>query len=243
MFSVVSVCPCVRLCVCLSVSLSVQTITFEPLHIGTSFLVWRYILTISRSSLNIKVIGSRSRSCAKNDYLLISTCYCFVCTYRPLIRTRSHIKVKVTHQGQGHTSRSRSNQGQHQIEVIFKERYSYVGGLHLNQMRSCFLMFLCFFPTLFHAKLFYSCNYSLYQIVLIFPHSFVDGSCDWTRNGSFKSAGRENCSGTPITLCCQLRRNSTPREEHHNRIWRNLCSCIEERVQNICLYSWYCVPR
>ena len=43
----------------------------------------------------------------------------------------------VTYQGQGHTSRSRSNQGQHQIEVIFRERYSYAGGLHLNQMRSC----------------------------------------------------------------------------------------------------------
>ena len=49
-------------------------------------------------------------------------------------------EVKVTYQGQSHTSRSRSNQGQHQIEVIFKERYSYAGGLHLNQMRSCFLM-------------------------------------------------------------------------------------------------------
>ena len=34
-------------------------------------------------------------------------------------------KVKVTHQGQG------------QIKVIFKERYSHAGGLHLNQMRSC----------------------------------------------------------------------------------------------------------
>ena len=43
------------------------------------------------------------------------------------------------YQGQGHTARSRSNQGQHQIEVIFKERYSYAGGLHLNQMRSCLL--------------------------------------------------------------------------------------------------------
>ena len=32
---------------------------------------------------------------------------------------------------------SRSNQGQYQIEVICKERYSYAGGLHLNQMRSC----------------------------------------------------------------------------------------------------------
>ena len=46
-------------------------------------------------------------------------------------------EAKVTYQGQGHTSRSRSNQGQHQIEVIFRERYSYAGGLHLNQMRSC----------------------------------------------------------------------------------------------------------
>ena len=104
--------------VCLSVCLSVQTITFEPLHIGTSFLVWRYILTISRSNLSIKVIGSQSRSCAKNDYILISICYSFVCVYRPLIQ-------------------SRSNKGQDQIEVIFKKRYSYMGGLHLNQMHSC----------------------------------------------------------------------------------------------------------
>ena len=50
-------------------------------------------------------------------------------------------KVKVTYQGQGHPSRSRSNQGQHQIEVIFKERYCYAGGLHLNQMRSCYFIF------------------------------------------------------------------------------------------------------
>ena len=36
----------------------------------------------------------------KNDYSLISTCYSFVCTYRLLIRSRSHIQVKVIHQGQ-----------------------------------------------------------------------------------------------------------------------------------------------
>ena len=63
--------PCMRVSnvfghVCLSVSLSVflsvQAITFEPLNIETSFLVCRYILTITRSSLSIKVIGSRSRS-------------------------------------------------------------------------------------------------------------------------------------------------------------------------------------
>ena len=55
----------VCLCVCLSVFLSVQAITFELLDIKTSFLVCRYSLTISRSSLSIKVIGSRSRSIEK----------------------------------------------------------------------------------------------------------------------------------------------------------------------------------
>ena len=53
---------CVCLSVCLSVCVSVQAITFEAIDIETSFLVWWYILTISRSSLSIKVIGSKSRS-------------------------------------------------------------------------------------------------------------------------------------------------------------------------------------
>ena len=48
------------LSVCLSVS--VRAITFECLDTETSFLVWWYILTISRSSLSIKVIGLRPRS-------------------------------------------------------------------------------------------------------------------------------------------------------------------------------------
>ena len=61
MFSVMSVC----LCVCVSVFLSGQARTFEPLDIETLFLVCMYILTISRSSLSIKVIGSRSRSYEK----------------------------------------------------------------------------------------------------------------------------------------------------------------------------------
>ena len=60
-----SACLSVYLCVCLSVFLSVQAITFEMLDIETSFLVCRYILTISRSSLSIKVIESRSRSYEK----------------------------------------------------------------------------------------------------------------------------------------------------------------------------------
>ena len=51
--------------VCVSVFLSVQAITFEPLDIETSFLVYRYIFTISRSSLSIKLIESTSYE--KND--------------------------------------------------------------------------------------------------------------------------------------------------------------------------------
>ena len=48
---------CLCVCVCVSVCLSIWAITFEPADIETSFLVWCYILTISRSSLSIKVIG------------------------------------------------------------------------------------------------------------------------------------------------------------------------------------------
>ena len=61
---VVSVCVCVcqSVSVCMCVCLSVWAITFEPVDIETSFLVWWYILTISRSQLSIKVIRSRSRS-------------------------------------------------------------------------------------------------------------------------------------------------------------------------------------
>ena len=66
-FGHVCLCVCLSVClsvcvsVCLCVCLSVQAITFEPLDIETSFLVYRYIFTISRSILSIKVIGSRSR--------------------------------------------------------------------------------------------------------------------------------------------------------------------------------------
>ena len=42
---------------CLCVYLSVWAITFEVVDIETSFLVWWYILTISRSSLSIKSLG------------------------------------------------------------------------------------------------------------------------------------------------------------------------------------------
>ena len=81
---------------CLSVCLSVQAITFELLHIETSFLVCRYILSISRSSLSIKVIGSRLRSYEKNDnFTYFNTL--ILCVWLQVIN-----KVKFIHQGEGH---------------------------------------------------------------------------------------------------------------------------------------------
>ena len=79
----------------LSVCPSVQAITFEPLHIDTLFLVCRYIFTISRSSLSIKVIGSRSYE--KNDNFTYFNMF-ILCIWLEVIN-----KVKVTHQGEGHT--------------------------------------------------------------------------------------------------------------------------------------------
>ena len=75
---------------------SVQAITFEPLHIETSFLVCGYIFIISRSSLSIKVIGSRLRSYEKNTnftYFNMS----IRCIWLQAIND-----IKVTHQGEGH---------------------------------------------------------------------------------------------------------------------------------------------
>ena len=73
---------------------------FEPLHIETSFLVSRYIFTISRSSLSIKVIGSRSY---ENNYNFTSFNMLIHCLWLEVIN-----KVKVTHQGEI-TSRSNKN--------------------------------------------------------------------------------------------------------------------------------------
>ena len=82
--------------VCLSVFLSVKATTFELLDIETSFLVCRYILTISRSSLSIKVIGSRSRSYEKNDSFTYFN-FLILCMWPKVIN-----EVKVTHQAEGH---------------------------------------------------------------------------------------------------------------------------------------------
>jgi len=42
--------------------ISIQAIAFEWLVLATLFLVWRYILRISKSHLSFKVMGQRSRS-------------------------------------------------------------------------------------------------------------------------------------------------------------------------------------
>ena len=91
-----SVCLFVCVSVCVSVFLPVQAITFQSLDIETSFLVCRYILTISRSSLSIKVIGSRSRSYEKNDNLTYFNLL-ILCMKLKVIN-----KIKVTHKGEGH---------------------------------------------------------------------------------------------------------------------------------------------
>ena len=80
--------PCMRignnftqvcLSLCPSVCLCVQAITFELLQLGTLFSVYRYILTTSRSSSSIKVIGSRSRSNVFLSYFTKTVNYmCFI---------------------------------------------------------------------------------------------------------------------------------------------------------------------
>ena len=86
----------VCLSVCLSVCPSVQAITFELLHTETSILVCRYIFTMSRSSLIIKVIGLRSRSYEQNDNFTYYNML-ILCMWLQVIN-----KVKFIHQGEGH---------------------------------------------------------------------------------------------------------------------------------------------
>ena len=73
-----------------------MAITFQPLDIETSFLVCRYIFTICRSTLSIKVIGSRSKSYEKNDKFTYLNML-ILCIWPQVIH-----KVKVTNQGKGY---------------------------------------------------------------------------------------------------------------------------------------------
>ena len=107
----VSVCLSVCLCVCLSVCLSVcvtvcpsvcisvQALTSEPLHIETSLLVYRYIFTISRSSLSIKVIRSRLRSYEKTYnftyFNMLILCMLLQIINKGKVTPQGHIKVKI----------------------------------------------------------------------------------------------------------------------------------------------------
>ena len=93
------VCLCVWLSVCPSVCLSVQALTSEPLHIETSLLVYRYIFTISRSSLSIKVIRSRLRSYEKTYnftyFNMLILCMLLQIINKGKVTPQGHIKVKV----------------------------------------------------------------------------------------------------------------------------------------------------
>ena len=59
-------------CECLSVSPAVPDVTFESIDLETSLLVHKYTFRISRLSLHIKVIGSRSKSREQNGHVNIT---------------------------------------------------------------------------------------------------------------------------------------------------------------------------
>ena len=79
--------------------ISVQALTSEPLHIETSLLVYRYIFTIPRSSLSIKVIRSRSRSYEKTYnftyFNMLILCMLLQIINKGKVTPEGHIKVKV----------------------------------------------------------------------------------------------------------------------------------------------------
>ena len=81
--------------VCLSVFLYVQAITFEPLHMQISFLICKYIFTISRSSLSIKVIGSGSCKKHFSYFNMLIICMRLQVIDMVKITRQGHIKVKV----------------------------------------------------------------------------------------------------------------------------------------------------
>ena len=95
-----SVCVCVCLSVCLSVFLSVFFVCSDYNFWTPSYrnfiLVCRYILTISRSNLSIKIIWSRSRSYEKKDSFTYFNLL-ILCMWPKIIN-----EVKVKHQGEGH---------------------------------------------------------------------------------------------------------------------------------------------
>ena len=82
--------------VCLSVFMSFQAITFEPLDIETSFLVYRYILTIPMSSLSSRSLGPGQGDMRKNDYFTYFNLL-VLCMWLQVIN-----KVNGTHQDEGH---------------------------------------------------------------------------------------------------------------------------------------------
>ena len=91
-----SVCVSLSVCVCVFVCLG---LTFEPVDIETSFLVWWYIVTTSMSSLSIKVIGSSQGHLIENANFATWTSYL---TWFDLSEVKV-INVIKSYQGQCHS--------------------------------------------------------------------------------------------------------------------------------------------
>ena len=86
----------VSVSVCVSVYLSVQAITFEPLDIETSFLVCRYILTYLGQVWVSRSLDQGQGHIRKNDSFTDFN-FLILCMWLQVFN-----KVKVTHQGEGH---------------------------------------------------------------------------------------------------------------------------------------------
>ena len=74
---------------------SVQAMYFELLKVRNFILTYRYILTIFRLSLSIKVIGPRSRSNEKLTYFYLTVTSVGLYSTKTYLKGQGHLKVKV----------------------------------------------------------------------------------------------------------------------------------------------------
>ena len=123
---------CLCVCLCLSVCLPVQAITFWTLSHRNFIFGMQDLLTISRSSLSIKVIEQRSRSYDRNANFIYFNIL-ILCMWLYIIN-----KVKVTELHVGHIRvRVKISTSLHGCSY-----FPQAGGLHSTKMHSAFLVIM-----------------------------------------------------------------------------------------------------